>query len=560
MAKKKEHKQKEEEDSEKHHKNKKQLKELGNNKLRKKVKKEREQQDELSSPSDQKKKRKVKKEVEREEEEKEEKEEMVKTKKLKKGESLDEEGKLKKNLLTSSPSKRDLKSDSKMDSTEDLQWIATKKDPIPPKLKKTETKPKKTKPNELKTIPKHKHKHKTSTSSHSDSDKDSNSDHSTSDSNSFIIRDHKLSKKRPRESEWHPENIKKKSKVHETLATTRSRRNINSKAALIISSNSSSEDESGHSKPTKPTTDTKHLKHPTEGKLIKPSREESDHSTTPLKGRRKLVKWEPKQELFLGDSYKNCVEEDLQEVYSKPEAGQPQQSLSDIFKGIHFILTGLISNVLKKDFLSNQVQCAIKLMGGLIKPAIMNTPKAAKTKKQRPPWVLIAPTCLRTVKYMSALASRVPCIHYKWIIECYQQHCYLDPLHYLLPAGRSLRSKMKIIDPAIIEDYPPAISSLTFFHKKKNRQLRIEIVGNLEFRSNWGPVLYSAGAKIVERVHGDNQAKIDYILCDGPPTHLTKEKAKKQDIPLCTLEWLIQSLLSQKAKDPTTHPSLSIPL
>jgi len=82
----------------------------------------------------------------------------------------------------------------------------------------------------------------------------------------------------------------------------------------------------------------------------------------------------------------------------------------------------------------------------------------------------------------------------------------------------------------------------------------VEVVGTPEFKAMWSQILHHAGAKVVDRLFSLSvEGRIDYILSDPEPTDMVITKAQTIGKPLCTTEWLIQSLLVQKVLDPNNH-------
>jgi BRCA1 C Terminus (BRCT) domain len=59
-------------------------------------------------------------------------------------------------------------------------------------------------------------------------------------------------------------------------------------------------------------------------------------------------------------------------------------------------------------------------------------------------------------------------------------------------------------------------------------------------------VLKEAGAKIVQRLFSENSDRLDYILADKPPEKEVLERAQKADIPVTTVEWVIECVILQE--------------
>jgi len=107
---------------------------------------------------------------------------------------------------------------------------------------------------------------------------------------------------------------------------------------------------------------------------------------------------------------------------------------------------------------------------------------------------------------------------------------------------------------SIIREFPPNITQLAYYNQKQNEPYRVEVVGTPNFKMMWSQILHYAGAKIVDRMF-TTESRIDFILSDPEPTDMVIEKAQSLGKPLCTSEWVVQSLLVQKVLDPNIHKS-----
>jgi hypothetical protein len=117
----------------------------------------------------------------------------------------------------------------------------------------------------------------------------------------------------------------------------------------------------------------------------------------------------------------------------KPAKPRPKKVLrSLIFKNTFFIVTGVKSDpncsaeALKEIIISH---------GGVIVNDILNRPPLKVSRSKLPRAVLVSDEPQRTYKYIVALATRVPCVHYKWVLECDEQNEVVDLGPHLLPAG-----------------------------------------------------------------------------------------------------------------------------
>jgi len=194
--------------------------------------------------------------------------------------------------------------------------------------------------------------------------------------------------------------------------------------------------------------------------------------------------------------------------------------------------------------------------GNIVNSIIKKSPKRISTpmkKPIKPSFIILSPCAMRTFKYLLGLGARLPCIHYYWIAICYKYETYIDPIPYLLPAGMTLEKQLEKIPSSVINQYPVDITQLTFYDSSTSDQFRIEIVGSTDFKEQWSQVIYEGGGKLVTRLFSSIESRIDFILSDSEPTEIVINKAKSLGQPLCSIEWLIQSLISQKVQNPNSH-------
>jgi len=199
-------------------------------------------------------------------------------------------------------------------------------------------------------------------------------------------------------------------------------------------------------------------------------------------------------------------------------------------------------------------------MGGVV------VEKPKKTKKRDPKQLVpnclcIAPQPLRTEKYLLSLAGQIPCLHYSWINHCYADASIQPPKAYLLPLGLlpTKGGKQKVQQcpkEMLLGAYPLECQSLVFYRSTKQKPLRIEVVGDPDFKLLWGKVLTEGGAKIVDRLFFDQS--VDYIVSDDRPNSLIIEKSNEVGMLLCSKDWVYSSLVARTVLSPSYHPSFIV--
>lgn len=68
----------------------------------------------------------------------------------------------------------------------------------------------------------------------------------------------------------------------------------------------------------------------------------------------------------------------------------------------------------------------IKALGGRVVPDFTAAGKKTLKKVEGvhvPSCLLVAPQPTRTAKYLMAVAAKVPCVHFDWVLECYNSVC-----------------------------------------------------------------------------------------------------------------------------------------
>jgi len=150
-----------------------------------------------------------------------------------------------------------------------------------------------------------------------------------------------------------------------------------------------------------------------------------------------------------------------------------------------------------------------------------------------PGTILISASHHTSYKYLLALASGTPCLHYNWIRHSVKEGELMPIEPYLLPSGIA-------IDGELLFYKQPSDSYLL-------ESLRIEVFGETaEFKCIWTMILKEAGAKVVERLFSSSACRLDCILTDERPTEIVVERANKLHIPLVRTVWIVECLKCQR--------------
>lgn len=274
-------------------------------------------------------------------------------------------------------------------------------------------------------------------------------------------------------------------------------------------------------------------------------------------------------------AYLQNESEDMMNFFTQRQLNMPgteEELPSDFFSRFHFIVTGL-RTVGEEAASPEFVKTQLKVLGGNLVNFVTSNVRAVQVSKnlQLPNTILISEKPQRTLKYISALANAVPCVHYRWFLACLHLG-KLQPLNeYLLPAGFNEDAAMVpcpdwITSPDLsaVEEtvlYPFIVPVEDAQGKKKRRkveQCRIEVIGHPEFQEQWKSTLKQAGARIVQRLHEFNTGQIDYILSDHDPSPFHQHLAKKRGLPLCTIDWALQTIIQRKLQDPRSKPAYTL--
>ncbi|CAJ0961535.1 unnamed protein product, partial [Mesorhabditis belari] len=228
------------------------------------------------------------------------------------------------------------------------------------------------------------------------------------------------------------------------------------------------------------------------------------------------------------------------ETSTKPakEAVKEKTGNSKFFSGYAFLLTS--ANRPAPDnqipFKKNELKQRIQQRGGKIIESVTETTEAMP--------ILISDTYYRTMKYLAALASDVPCVSHEWVHECVKQETFLDFGDYHLQAGAS-----------IVDEKIHACKKLKGQLLKGKRvciySLQEKAGPNLTFSEIWQPIVVSLGAEVVK--YSDADGNLDYFITD-PSCHVdTAKEAMDQGALVLSSEWLIQTIIMGEPQHPDAH-------
>lgn len=292
----------------------------------------------------------------------------------------------------------------------------------------------------------------------------------------------------------------------------------------------------------------------------------------------------------------------------------PAEIPSDLFRGLSFIVTGLRAGDATAATSSTFVKLQIKSLGGrLVNVRTANRQTATAIKNRRksllqegggepkpllPLCILISEKPQRTFKYINALVNGVPCVHYRWFLACLHFGKLLPLEEFLLPAGYNEDAALVTMpawcvqedlsevdsdrlfpfttlaaedDPFISESIQRAIDNKptgasakgSYVPKKKKGfdNYRVQIIGIPAFQNQWKSILKQAGARIVDRLDAARDfGRIDFVLSDSEPTDLSIQLATSRGLPLCTIDWALQSIIQRKVQHPSSKPAYTLHL
>ncbi|OQV16275.1 hypothetical protein BV898_09583 [Hypsibius exemplaris] len=115
---------------------------------------------------------------------------------------------------------------------------------------------------------------------------------------------------------------------------------------------------------------------------------------------------------------------------NKKQRNRPDNPFGNILSGFLILISGEQDTKDVKDFQEDRLVQQITKLGGRTVDDYDDLISAELAKR-----VCVAPTFLRTVRYMQCLAGDIPCVASNWITDMIAAGKYLPYMIYLLPAG-----------------------------------------------------------------------------------------------------------------------------
>ncbi|GAV01213.1 hypothetical protein RvY_11957 [Ramazzottius varieornatus] len=154
---------------------------------------------------------------------------------------------------------------------------------------------------------------------------------------------------------------------------------------------------------------------------------------------------------------------------------------------------------------------------------------------------LVAPNCCRTAKYLQCLAANFPCVSHKWILDTNEaQETGSDTPSfekYRLPAGKAAGE----IEKDQLVKWKPRKILLDNF--------RVGLLGKPSFVKVWSSTFRAGKAAepvIIEgnMLDGEDLPSLECIMSETAEfPALLRRAAVQKDIPIVTVEWIIQTLI-----------------
>ncbi|PRP73838.1 hypothetical protein PROFUN_10208 [Planoprotostelium fungivorum] len=201
------------------------------------------------------------------------------------------------------------------------------------------------------------------------------------------------------------------------------------------------------------------------------------------------------------------------------------------FKGMQFIITGIEETSRLTDLEHN-----IMLNGGYVVEEIEMRPvsdnivylQLIDIQRKNNSMFLISDKPRETKKYQLALASCIPCVHYKWL--------------------EALLCKWLIIHNTSF------LEASLLLKASSSQNVRIEIVSDSHsFKEHFNQVLRLSEALVLQRLHREDEINLKYVLCEEAPDQETKSKCKRNKIQIINRTWVVQSLIHGQLMDVGLH-------
>ncbi|XP_074521835.1 TP53-binding protein 1 isoform X3 [Halichoeres trimaculatus] len=147
--------------------------------------------------------------------------------------------------------------------------------------------------------------------------------------------------------------------------------------------------------------------------------------------------------------------------------------------------------------------------------------------------LLIADQHCRTRKYLLCVASGVPSVSHIWVRDCCKENKLLNYRNYLLPAGAEPEGT--------VVEWHPRCSPFG--------SLRVLLVLQ-QVEEFWSQLIALGGGSAVRHVQSSDHdtadipaGKFDVVVTDQTCPSLVQEQMTSQEVPLVSLEWIVQSVI-----------------
>ena len=425
------------------------------------------------------------------------------------------------------------------------------------------------------------------------------------------------------------------SRSHSTPSSSQTGKSSSSKKAMSTPKNKEYEEDDDEDDNRLPSNSS------SRSKRARPS--SSSSSITPSSASRKsVVKAKPLPEELARAlrvnarksiaSYLQHESDDMMDFFTQRHVDMSDYEAHDappnMLKRFCFIVTGLRS-VNETASSAGFIKTQIKALGGKLVNFRTANRRTAKSRKPTaspfsvdpaeldiPQTILISEKPQRTLKYITALANGVPCVHYRWFLACLHQGKLMPVDEFMLPAGYNEDAALVPIpswfaqenqeEVPYYERYPflipdnedeqeqgaeeghregahmglygegPRTANANGERRTPSRhiavkrtgakrrgsapdQYRVEVIGTPAFQQQWKAILRQVGAKVVERMDAAREyGTLDFILSDSEPTDLHIRLAVGRGLPLCTIDWVLQSIIQREVQDPKSKPAYTL--
>eukprot|EP01126_Amoeba_proteus_P006698 TRINITY_DN1234_c0_g1_i18.p1 TRINITY_DN1234_c0_g1~~TRINITY_DN1234_c0_g1_i18.p1 ORF type:complete len:199 (-),score=37.75 TRINITY_DN1234_c0_g1_i18:134-730(-) len=165
-------------------------------------------------------------------------------------------------------------------------------------------------------------------------------------------------------------------------------------------------------------------------------------------------------------------------------------------------------------------------------------PKIIRTEfSSVPSLIVISNSEHRTFKYMVAVVTFTLILHFNWIRHCVEQNCLLPHRPYQLPSGYCVFTGR----PLFMNEYlGPPLEGVHVF-----------VNGPKELKESWNRIVVISSGSVVhqlEHLVGENDRK-EIVVTLVPPSKTLISLTNKLQLPLVSVEWLVQTIIQQQFLD-----------